>query len=317
ETRPVVWAYCSGVALMFAAGAMWIVFSGTLRPMLKSFLWIASNYAGANRTWYAAVPGGYANLLLGSALDIALGLVIVAFFTLPATLPFVSAIWLFQRPSRNVVILLSIGAALVLSAYPRWDLNHLTWVAAPFYATTAALITQSLSPATRKIVAGTVAVAASLCLAVILQQRLRESTQVTTLGRVHGRPEDLKMLGNIQARVTPSDALFVFPYRPLLYFVTGARNPTRYSFLQPGMASDQDQAETVRELQAHPPHWIIYAHVSPRDILLTWPSTDPRRIEMPPIESFLREKYQGGERWGDLELLERTGSHDRGSAHTA
>ena len=316
-TRPLFWMYCSGIALMFAAGVIWIVSTGTLHAMLDSLVWNSSNYVGANRTWYAAVPGGYANLLHGSVLDIAIGLVIVAFFTLPATIPFVSTIWLWKRPSRTVVILLSMGAALVLSAYPRWDLNHLTWVAAPFYVLTAALIARHPSPAMKKIVAGAVVIAASLCSAVIFQQRIRETTQLTTLGRVHGRPGDLAMLGKIQSRVEPSDTLFVFPYRPLLYFVTGAQNPTRYSFLQPGMASDQDQLETVRELRARPPRWVIYAHVSPRDILLTWPSTDPRRLDMPLIESFLRENYRAAERWGDLELLEQAGSHDRGSAHTA
>ncbi len=317
ETRPAFWMFAAGVALMFAAGAIWIISTGTLRPMLDSLLWSSSNYVAANRTWYAAVPGGYANLLHGSALDIAVGLVIVAFFTLPATLPVVGAIWLWKRPSRKVVILLSLGAALVLSAYPRWDLNHLTWVAAPFYALTAALIARLPSPAVKKIVAGVVATAATLCFAIIVQQRLRETTQLTTLGRIHGRPADLSALGRIQSRIAPSDTLFVFPYRPLLYFITGAQNPTRYSFLQPGMASDHDQWETVRELQARPPRWIVYAHVSARDILLTWPSTDPQRLEMPSIESFLRENYREAERWGDLELLEQTESRDRGSAHTA
>ena len=312
-----LWMYCSGVALMFAGGVIWLATTHTLQPMLDSLLWSSSNYVGANRTWYAAVPGGYANLLHGSAIETGIGAVILAFFTLPATLPLFSALWLWKRPPQSVIILLSVGAALVLSAYPRWDLNHLTWVAAPFYALTAAWLARFPPPAARKIVAGTVLFAASLCFAVILQQRLKESTELSSLGSIHGRPADLIALEKLQARIAPSDTLFVFPDRPLLYFIPGAQNPTRYAFLQPGMASEQDQAETVRELHARPPRWIIYAHVSARDILLTWPSTDPRRLEMPAIESFLREHYRRAEQWGDLELLEQAESRDRGSAHTA
>ena len=84
------------------------------------------------------MTGGYANLIHGtSLLDTATTIVLLLFLTLPATLPFFSAIWLWKRPSMSVVILLATGAALVLSTYPRWDLNHLTWVSAPFYALAA------------------------------------------------------------------------------------------------------------------------------------------------------------------------------------
>jgi len=320
-TRRLFPAYASGVAVMFSAGAFWIVSTGTLPAMLNSFRWTAANYSSANRTGYAAVPGGYANLLNSSSLSQAAAtILVVAFFILPAALPFFSAVWLWKRPSVSVVILLTLGVALVFSTYPRWDVNHLTWVSAPFYALTAVWIAGWSSRKLvrfRKAVALIALLAGSSCFAVTIHSRLGETTRVTNLGTIHGRPSDLDLLETIQARVTPSDTLFVFPYRPLLYFVTGAHNPTQYSFLQPGMFPDQDEAQALRQLNAHPPRWVLYAHVSTETYLLLWPNSDPRRLRMPRIETFLGENYRGREQWEDLQLLELRdgGSVARADAH--
>ncbi len=300
-TRGLVAAYAGGVAAALAAGLAWIISKGAFSAMLDSLLWSASNYAGANRVWYGSVTGGYANLLQGSsAAGIAMTIVLLAFLTLPATLPFLSAIWLWKRPSMRIVLLMAFGFAMILSAYPRWDLNHLTWISAPFYALAAVMIAQT---SWRKLAGIVVLIAAGSCLMVSVQQRLRETTRVTSIGSIHGKPEDVETLAMIQARVKQSDTLFVFPYRPLLYFVTGAHNPTRYSFLQPGMFSDQDEAQALSELRTHPPQWVFYTHVLPEAYLRIWPGSDPQRLRMAGIEDFLRENYQETEGWADFQLL--------------
>jgi hypothetical protein len=312
-TRPLFVAYAGGVTVTLAAGLIWVASTGALRAMLDSLLWSASNYSGANRVWYGSVTGGYANLLQGaSGIDTAMTIGLLAFLTLPATLPFLSAIWLWKRPSMIVVLLLATGFALILSTYPRWDLNHLTWISAPFYALTAALIART---SFRKPAAVIVLVIAGACFMVSIQQRLHEVLQLTRIGTVHGKQADLDVLDMIQARVQPSDTLFVFPYRPLLYFVTGAHNPTRYSFLQPGMFSKSDEAGALSELRTHPPRWVFYTHVPPEAYLRIWPGSDPRRLQMAGIEDFLKENYEGTEQWADFNVLKLADA--RNSVQTA
>jgi hypothetical protein len=305
--RPLFLAYAGGVAVTLAAGLLWIVSRGAFPAMLNSLWWSASNYSGANRVWYGSVTGGYANLLHGGSLvNTASAIAVLLFLTLPATLPFLSAIWLWKRPPMTVVMLMVTGFALILSTYPRWDLNHLTWISAPFYALVAVLIART---SFKKAAAVIVLIAAGSCTMVSIQQRFHETARVTSIGSVHGKPADLDVLAMIEARVKPSDTLFVFPYRPLLYFVTGAHNPTRYSFLQPGMFSDQDESEALNELRAHPPRWVFYTQVSPEAYLRIWPGSDPRRLQMVGIEDFLRENYAGTEQWADFKLLTLTNAH--------
>jgi len=306
-TRGLFVAYAGGVAVTLAAGVTWIASAGALPAMLNSLWWNASNYSGANRVWYGSVTGGYANLVKGGSLvNTASTIVLLLFLTLPATMPFLSAIWLWKRPSMTVVMLMVTGFALILSTYPRWDLNHLTWISAPFYALVAVWIARTPF---KKAVGVIVLIAAGSCTMVSIQQRFHETARVTSVGSVHGKSSDLDVLATIQARVKPSDTLFVFPYRPLLYFVTGAHNPTRYSFLQPGMFSDQDESEALNELRAHPPRWVFYTQVPPEAYLRIWPGSDPRRLQMAGIEDFLRENYAGTEQWADFKLLTLTNAN--------
>ena len=294
-------SYAGGVAAALAAGLSWIVSNGALHAMIDSFRWSATNYSGPNRTWYGTVMGGYGNLIRGtSAANVAITFLLLVFFTLPATLPFFSAIWLRKRPSMSVVILLATGAALVLSTYPRWDLFHLTWVSAPFYALVAPLVASSVF---KKPVALIVLIAAASCCMVSIQDRLHEITRATSTGVVHGKQGDVDVLETVQARVQPSDTMFAFPMRPMLYFMTGAHNPTRYSFMQPGMFSDRDESEALSELRAHPPRWVFYTDVPTELYLRIWPGSDPRRLRMAGIEDFLRENYQQTGEWADFKLL--------------
>ena len=296
-------AFMSGLALAIVPGVVWLASRGAFHPMLDSLLWSASNYSGPNRTPYAWVNGGYANLFRGSsAVETVTILGVLLFFTLPATLPFVSLIWIAKHPKRRVVVLLASGAGLFLSIWPRWDLMHLMTIAAPFYALTAALIAGSRVRLPVALVTMMVAVS---YLGVAVKQRTGETSRRTEIGQLHGDPKDLDLLQEIQARVLPSDSLFVFPYRPSLYFLTGARNPTRYSFLQPGMFPEKDELAALAELEADPPAWVYYMDL-PEDVYLRiWPSSDRARLHMRHIEDFLKGNYHRLEQQGDLQLLRR------------
>lgn len=114
----------------------------------------------------------------------------------------------------------------------------------------------------------------------------------TPAGRIHGRSPDLEVVRMVTSRVARNDSLFVYPYAPIFYFLTQAHNPTRYSFLQPGMSTPVDERLALDALLARPPRWILFFSVTPETYLRTWPSSDPSRLRMPSIEKFIRERYR-------------------------
>jgi hypothetical protein len=74
--------------------------------------------------------------------------------------------------------------------------------------------------------------------------------------------------------------------------VTLSHNPTRYSYLQPGMMSDEDEATALAELQAAPPARVLYYDLSTKQILRLWPQSDPSRLRMRRMEEYLARNYR-------------------------
>jgi hypothetical protein len=294
--------YLAGIAAASAAGVGMLVHYGAREPMIRSMRWTMANYSIANHTYYGWIIGGYRHLFqaLSAGQTIATAVVLV-FITLPVTLPPLSAVWLSKRPPLKVVVLLASGAALVLSCYPRWDLIHLNYVAALFYALTASLLSNFRW---RRIVAATAMITAASCVCINVRQRWSESSEMTMLGAAHGVAADLVTMDMLQKQVRPADTLFVFPYRPFWYFLTQARNPTRYSFLQPGMFPESDVRQALAELQSEPPHWMVYMEIPDSEFFRIWPGSDPARMRMPGIESFIRERYRRVNQSSDFQLLE-------------
>jgi hypothetical protein len=300
--RKLAAAFVAGIAIASASGAGLLASRGALGLMIRSIGWATANYTIANHTSYGWIIGGYGPLFhaLSPGQAIVTGLLLV-FITLPATLPILSAIWLWKRPPMKIVVLLAAGVALLLSNYPRWDLIHLKYVSAIFYALTAALIWNFRY---REVVAIAALVAAAAGLGLTAHQRLSEPSRTTMLGTAHGSVPDLGTMAMLQQQVRPADTLFVFPYRPIVYFLTLARNPTRYSFLQPGMFPESDATRALEELRSEPPRWMVYMDVPDSEYLRIWPGSDPARMRMTGIESFIRERYRRVDQSADLQLLE-------------
>jgi hypothetical protein len=135
------------------------------------------------------------------------------------------------------------------------------------------------------------------------------SRMETPAGVIRVAPEDRNLLDMILNRVHPGESLFVFPYFATIYFLTHGVNPTHFSYLQPGLMTDDDEAAALKELQARPPQWVLYEDIPPEIYLKHWPSGDPKRLRMNSIEQFFKKNYRTVEklthRFGEFSLLQR------------
>jgi hypothetical protein len=99
----------------------------------------------------------------------------------------------------------------------------------------------------------------------------------------------------------------VYPYKPLLYFLTQAENPTRYSYLAPGMMTGEDAGIALAELEAHPPEWVLYLDLNPAEFERVFPSGQGFDAHFPQLESWIKANYRstGSPSLGGYVLLRR------------
>ncbi|MGI8745409.1 MAG: hypothetical protein ACR2NN_23110 [Bryobacteraceae bacterium] len=210
-------------------------------------------------------------------------------------------------PNWRIVSLLAANSiGLLASSYPRWSANQLLFIAPVFYILAAWLIAVTLGDKARRTMQGAIlAMAAWVFLNSLGPLPDRERFQ-TEAGLVTGNRQDAALYFTLARHVHPGDSLFVFPYFPVLYVLT---NPTRYSFLQPGMMTVADEQIALAARHERPPEWVIYQNYSPEVVLKAWPGSDTNNLRLTLIESWIRENYTSIERIdhysGPLLLLHR------------
>jgi hypothetical protein len=113
----------------------------------------------------------------------------------------------------------------------------------------------------------------------------------TARGTVYGYGPD-PALDFLRAHVAPGDPLFVYPYSPMYYFLSGARNPTRYFTLTYSLSSDEQFREAVRDIEAARVRYVVWdrSHQGQQRTMLP-------AFRMPPrdkliIEPYLTEHYR-------------------------
>ncbi|HEX5431135.1 MAG TPA: hypothetical protein VFW83_04160, partial [Bryobacteraceae bacterium] len=91
--------------------------------------------------------------------------------------------------------------------------------------------------------------------------------------------------------VKPGDSAFVYPYKPLLYFLTQTKNPTRYSYLAPGMMNARDEQSVLADLRRSPPKWVLFLRLTPEDFLRVFPNADLSQLHFQSLENWIQANY--------------------------
>ena len=257
----------SGVAAISAAAGGILIATGTLRPMLDHLLWTTSQYSSANRFPYGGIVGGYKAIFADvGGVEMVMRALVVFFIVLPAIVPVCAVVgclfWArLRRPPEFALVLCAVAA--VASCAPRLDVAHLSYVAPLSYALSACVIAWALP----KRVSLPLAVAFSMMAATFAMNTLHERFTLNRMtgrvGMLIGPASDVSLARDLERAVGTRERFFAFPYLPLAYFLTQARNATRYPYLQPGMMSDQDEQIALGDLMASPPDKILYQDVTP------------------------------------------------------
>ena len=311
-----------GAAAIGLAGIATLMSTGSLGAFFAQMAWLRQNYSGVNVLPYGSIIGGYRALFEGShgIFETIVRLILIVCVALPAILPPLAillgglALWR-SKPgeSREVlVLLLPAVAALAITAFPRADVMHLAFIAAlPYVLVGVALA--SLLPAR----AGSWLSIVSILLATVFASNYargwRESSPVASpAGTLQVARDQAPDVQRLMQQVHRGDSLFVYPYMPMQYFVTQARNPTRYSYLMPGMMTRSQETEALGELEARPPEWLLYMQLSREELLRVFPNGTDREWRFAELESWMQQNYRPVEspsiRVGGYQLWQRVSS---------
>jgi 4-amino-4-deoxy-L-arabinose transferase-like glycosyltransferase len=301
ERRKALIPFTTGVLAVTAAAVGWLAFTGTLAAFLHQMMWLQRNYGEVNVMPYGSVIGGYGRLLADAAgVEKFLRLIFVACLALPAVLPPLAALlwgflfWRKKAPPESkstIQLLLLAAAALVASTFPRADLFHLGFVAALPFVLAAAALAQFLSLRTGAIVAFTMIPLAALFALNDVTGSWNARAVSSPVGTIRVAPDLAPEVEKLLAEVHPGQTLFVYPYSPIQYFVTQARNPTRFSYLAPGMMTREEEAEALAQLQSQPPQWLLYLPLDRDEFLRVFPHATTLSGHFETLETWLTQNY--------------------------
>ncbi len=302
ELRRFFWWYALSGVLVAALALGYMYATGILGGFFKQMAWLRTNYSEVNRAPYGAIIGGYPAVLRGvsgSALIFRLGFLFC--LALPALLPIIAVAGYpaaaAARRGRGSPLpkdvpagyLLLCLAAYIASAYPRLNVTHLAFVAPLGYVLVAALVYWNLRPGFRLAVLTLMLPWAAVLFAQAVAQHAVDQRIESPVGAMYAGKPEAGELRRLFLLVRPRDSLFIHPYLPLLYFVTQAQNPTRYSYLQPGMMTQTEERQALNDLERKPPKWILYLRMSRKRYLEIFPNAASHRF--PTLEGWIERNY--------------------------
>ena len=306
-------AFLSGGAVAGVTAAIYLARNHALQPFIQAMLWTRANYTQPNRVFYGGlgvrIPGAAPENGWLAAAGFAISL-IPAIFP-PAAL----AGWLLYLRGRKqdgqlaeIAPMLGVVAALVLSAWPRWTSETLLFTLAPSWFLLAVLFYRLTNVQQRRWFCLTVLFATCVSLGNKVLATANYWPQETRVGEVRTPADEGEFLAHLEQWIRPGDSLFSFPYLPSVYYFLQAKNPTRYSYLQPGMMTAEDEQRALAELKTSPPRWVIYENIPPEIILAFWPASDPARIPMAALDTYLGAHFHTVDNvagpWGRVQVME-------------
>lgn len=316
-TRWRIVALLGGFVWPFMLTALYFGMQHCLIPMVADWLWPLSHYTGANR-----LPYGYINFphqiwedLYGSASwggRLAFLFLMAPCFVLPA-LPFLAAAILLYSSVRlwkardgdaaacYFVLVSAVAVGLTLSAVVtgRPDYTHLLFVSPPLLLILGGILggsyvhSQRLDQIRPLLVVFLLTIFTAFGMVLLWGGFLNAHYQVLTRRGPIRLPERDEVISYLQTHTEPGQTIFVYPYQPILYYLTDTYSPTQFDYLQIGMHAPEQFAQALSDLVADPPGMVIWnLSFNTETILTAWPATPLAAMANDPIRDFILVRYR-------------------------
>jgi hypothetical protein len=169
-----------------------------------------------------------------------------------------AGLWLVRRdPDPRLRWVLVAGSALFVTQFPRMDTLHLAWSAPLLLIVGMAVLERARMPRLYVLAALALTLAAAPTLLWRTRSFLQPSVPIDQVGFAKGLlvPEQTRadltgVLGDLNARMSSGEPIFVYPSSPLLYALADRPNPTRFEHLYPGALSAPELRHVLNDLRS-------------------------------------------------------------------
>ncbi len=119
-------------------------------------------------------------------------------------------------------------------------------------------------------------------------------------------PDQMRVISYLRKNVKPGDEVFVWGSEPLIYFLTGTRQPTRFVLNLPLVSPWSPPAwrdEVVRDLKKSPPRFLVVARddAIPYIAYHPWDSEEFLKV-YPALAMFISDNYESVEHLRNFEI---------------
>ena len=302
-----------GLAWPALAVAAYFAAERALPQMMVDLLWPIQHYSSVNTVPFGYIPvrGGLGQLITDAApmQAVLMSLVFLSCWSvsaLPLLAPGIFMYSAFQLKKRvsgerfSYYILCCSGiAGLLLSVLvTRKDFMHLLHIAPVAFLILAWImdgkeiglrITEPLRPALSSLF---LLVFSTLGLMGLVQNAAAQR-RVNTPRGVLRVAEKETALPYLLAHTTPGETIFVYPYRPLYYFLTATSNPSAFELLQLGFHTPDEFAQALSSVRTQRPRVVLYQRSYFDDIAFGFPSTPLSVLAKPdPLTTFVATEYR-------------------------
>jgi 4-amino-4-deoxy-L-arabinose transferase-like glycosyltransferase len=303
-----------GVAFPFIAEFAYFGSQHSLALMLSDWFWPLQHYSLANR-----VPYGYQNWseatrhrLFGSEYVMIRVITILAVspcFLIPL-IPLIavsllvywtirmrqnSAAW--EVGSYYILVCSAVSGLLVSVIVGRADILHFVYLQPILCIVLAWMIEGRDIPGKmfrviRPYFVAYVAIAFLLLSISLLMRTTAAHYYVETRRGTITTPQKDTVVEYVQAHVRGGDAVLVYPYLPLYYYLTGTYSATRYEYFQAGMHTPEQAREMLADLKAKRVSVILFEPSFWEKIPRSWPSTPLEAFARDPVADYILREYR-------------------------
>jgi hypothetical protein len=194
------------------------------------------------------------------------------------------------------------GVALMASEAQRPDIWHLAF-GCPILLLTLSALWQRLKTPRRAGVVFVSALALFMCMNALITLSANKKVE-TRRGTIYSHSEHPE-LAFLRAHTLAGDYVFVYPYRPILNFLSDTRNPTRFSYFVYGWQTPGQFREATEALDAKRVRYILFESGRETDFMTVFPHYRAPSADERIMELYLASRYREVAVAGRYRILER------------